>query len=251
MRVDNRCCRPRIVAVEPLAVVQVELGPLPRAQHPGDLGTEQPRRARPGVEGPHGVHRCSGRSRPARRGWSEKRGSTRSRSARTIRRWSGRPCRCEWCWCAAGPRCCRDPPYRPRHAGPTPRRRDSSRPVEQRSPDAGAPADAPETHRLTLLLDLVAVDRMLQEVGEVLEQVEPPLQGIRGEAGRSRPARLQPVERQAVAGSAAGVGRVDGAEARQAPRVSTARRGIWSVEFQSAAYPMPVMENPFCTSPWL
>ena len=90
-------------------------------------------------------------------------------------------------------------------------------PVHQ--PGAGNPPPA-------LLLDLVAVNRVVQEIGEVLEQVQPALQRVGGHAGRSRPARLQPVERQAVARGPAGVGVVDGAEARQTTRLDRAQRDL-------------------------
>jgi hypothetical protein len=65
------------------------------------------------------------------------------------------------------------------------------------------------------LLELVALDRVVQEVGEVGEQVEPVVDGVRAELGVAAGSLVEPLARQADALRLAAVRRVQAAEARQ------------------------------------
>ena len=87
---------------------------------------------------------------------------------------------------------------------------------------------APLTNAVIGLLELIAVHRVVEEEGEVREQVEVVADAVGGDLGGGVAARPLPLDRAAVAVGVAAVGRIDRAEAadesRRRPRAAAPGR---------------------------
>ena len=76
------------------------------------------------------------------------------------------------------------------------------------------------------LLELIAVLGVVEEIGEVREQVEVVLEAVGAERGAGVPIAALPLERGAVARRLAAIGRVDQAESADATVGHRARRDL-------------------------
>ena len=93
-------------------------------------------------------------------------------------------------------------------------------------------AGAARDPALVGLLELVAVDRVVQEIGEVVVELERRLDYVGVDLRGAARVALPPVRGQRIRWRAA-VGVVDLAEALELPS-ETARTGTWSVEYQES-----------------
>ena len=100
------------------------------------------------------------------------------------------------------------------------------------------------------LAELVAVDRVVEEIGEVVEQRQVLADDVGLGLGLRVALGAGPAARQAVAARLAAVGRIERAEAAD-HALSIARCATWSVEVHLLVRPMPRIEKPLSALPWL
>ena len=81
------------------------------------------------------------------------------------------------------------------------------------------------------LAELIAVDGIVEEVGEIVVELQRRADHIGVDLGLPVLARMRPIARQREAAGDAAIGRIERAEAADEPW-SIARCATWSVEFQ-------------------